>query len=61
MFTPIRNWLQGFVDRRFKPVGTANTGPIEDMELTVDQRVTLLEARLSRMEVGSRSEDDNFD
>jgi hypothetical protein len=61
MFTPIKNWLQGFVDRRFKPVAALNTGPSEDIELTIDQRVAILEQRVARMEVGSSSRDDNFD
>ena len=61
MFTPIKNWLQGFVDRRFKPVAALNTGPSEDVELTVDQRVAILEQRMARIEVGSSSRDDHFD
>jgi hypothetical protein len=51
LFTPIRNWLQGFVDRRFKPAPAATGGPVEDETLTVDQRLALLEQRLARMEV----------
>jgi hypothetical protein len=57
LFTPIKNSLQAFVDRRFKPVAALNTGPSEDVTLTLDQRVALLERRLSRMEVGANSED----
>lgn len=57
MFTPIKNWLQTFVDKRFKPLAAAQTGPIEDVELTIDQRVGLLEERLARMEVGRSAED----
>src|SRR3954447_62943 len=57
LFTPIKNWLQVLVDRHFKPAGAANTGPMEDVELTIDQRVALLEARISRMEVGSSAEE----
>jgi len=57
MFTPIKNWLQSFVDKRFKPIATAQTGPMEDVELTVDQRVALLEERLARMELGRSAED----
>jgi hypothetical protein len=30
---------------------------MEDVELTIDQRVALLEARISRMEVGSSAEE----
>src|SRR3954451_13673398 len=57
LFTPIKNSLQAFVDRRFKPVGAANTGPMEDVALTMEQRVALLEQRIARMEVGSSVED----
>jgi hypothetical protein len=57
MFTPIKNWLQSFVDKRFKPAAAAQTGPMEDVELTVDQRVGLLEERLARMEMGRAAED----
>jgi hypothetical protein len=57
LFTPIKNALQAFVDRRFKPVGAGNTGPMEDVELTMEQRVALLEQRIARMEVGSSAED----
>jgi hypothetical protein len=51
MFTPIRNWLQTFVDKRFKPDSGQHT-LTEDVTLTLDQRVAMLEARMSRMEVG---------
>ncbi len=61
LFTPIRNWLQTFVDRRFKPVSSANTGPMEDVELTIDQRVSMLEQRIARMEVGGSRNDDGTD
>jgi hypothetical protein len=57
LFTPIKNWLQSFVDKRFKPVAPAQTGPMEDVQLTVDQRVALLEERLSRVERGNAAED----
>jgi hypothetical protein len=61
LFTPIKNWLQSFVDRRFKPTAPANTGPMEDVELTIDQRMALLEQRIARMEVGGRQIDDGTD
>ncbi len=51
MFTPLRNWLQTFVDSRFKPDSGQHT-LTEDVTLTLDQRVAMLEARISRMEVG---------
>ena len=57
LFTPIKNWLQSFVDRRFKPVAAANIGPMEDVELTTDQRLALLEQRVARMEVGGAPPD----
>jgi len=44
MFTPIKNWLQGFVDRRFNLVATLTAGPSEDVELTMDQRVAILDS-----------------
>jgi hypothetical protein len=54
MFTPIRNSLQSIVDRHFKPESTeAALEPSEDFVLTLDQRVALLERRISRMEVGA--------
>jgi len=61
LFTPIKNSLQAFVDRRFKPVGAVNSGPMEDIQLTIDQRVELLEERLARMEMGSGRSDDGSD
>ena len=54
MFTPIRNSIQSFVDRHFKPeVAHADLEPAEDFALTLEQRVGMLERRLSRMEVGA--------
>jgi hypothetical protein len=57
MFTPIRNWLQTFVDKRFKPESEADHLQehtlTEDLSLTVDQRVAMLEARIARLEVGA--------
>jgi len=57
MFTPIRNWLQTFVDKRFKPESDAQHLQehtlTEDVTLTVDQRVAMLEARIARLEVGA--------
>jgi hypothetical protein len=61
MFTPIKNWLQTFVDRHFKPVAAAQDGPAEDIVLTVDQRVALLEQRVARMEVGGAPRDSDED
>ena len=55
-FTPIRNWLQAFVDHRFKPEA-ANAVLREDYTLTLEQRVAMLETRLSRMEVGADPRD----
>jgi len=57
MFTPARNWLQTFVDRRFKPESEKEHDQehtlFEDVSLTVDQRVAMLEARIARLEVGA--------
>lgn|GEM_PF-5545178 len=61
MFTPLRNWLQTFVDRRFKPVAPANTGPMEDASPTIDQRVAMLEQRIARVEISGRQIDDGTD
>lgn len=43
MFTPIRNGLQSFVDRRFKPMGSEG-------HHTVEQRLAQMEERLQRLE-----------
>lgn len=51
LFTPIRNWLQSFVDKRFKPASAPLDGPIEDQSQSVEQRLAALEQRLARMEV----------
>jgi hypothetical protein len=53
MFTPVKNSLQTFVDRRFKPEAEKPAGLSEDYTLTLEQRVVILEGRLSRMEVGA--------
>jgi hypothetical protein len=56
-FTPIRNWLQAFVDHHFKPE-TPKAPLMEDITLTLEQRVALPERRLSRMEVADPREYD---
>jgi hypothetical protein len=57
MFTPVRNWLQTFVDNRFKPETADEHNDehtlFEDVSLTVDERVAMLEARIARLEVGA--------
>jgi hypothetical protein len=58
MFTPIRNSIQNLVDRHFKPESDKHTFT-EDVSLTLDQRVAMLEARLSRVEVGADPRDDD--
>jgi hypothetical protein len=56
LFTPVRNWLQGFVDRRFKPApGTG--GLMQDETLTIEQRLAQLEKRMANLEVGSDRSD----
>ncbi len=56
MFTPARNGLQSFVDRRFKPAGSP-TGGHHDI-LTVKQRLADLEERLERLEAPAQSGED---
>lgn len=61
MFTPIRNSLQGFVDRRFKPAGQHYQGLHMDEEHTLDQRVELLEERLAMLEAGRTAKESRED
>ncbi|MEA2677496.1 MAG: hypothetical protein QOJ81_1637 [Chloroflexota bacterium] len=49
LFTPVRNGLQSFVDRRFKPSGGQATDGHHDIH-TVQQRLAALEERLQRLE-----------
>jgi hypothetical protein len=56
LFTPVRNWLQGFVDRRFKPA-SGTGGLAQDETLTVEQRLALLEQRMANLEVGADRSD----
>jgi hypothetical protein len=49
LFTPVRNGLQNFVDKRFKPAGPTHLDVHQEM-LSVEQRVELLERRLSVVE-----------
>jgi hypothetical protein len=53
MFTPIRNHLQAFVDRHFKPSGPAGV-PDEPDEVAMSSRLADLEARLARLESDPR-------
>jgi len=50
MFTPAKNGLQNFVDRRFKPSGPHPTDHHPDLH-TVEQRLARLEQRLQHLEV----------
>jgi hypothetical protein len=56
MFTPARNGLQSFVDRRFKPLGATPEGH-HDIH-TVEQRLAQMEERLQRLEGGDHSSSD---
>jgi hypothetical protein len=57
LFTPVRNGLQSFVDRRFKPAGTGHEDPHAEIH-TVERRLELLEQRLRDLEQGHASEAD---
>jgi hypothetical protein len=48
MFTPIRNWLQSFVDRRFKPVNNSPIVEGSNMDMLRD-RLEALEAKVNRL------------
>ena len=50
MFTPVKNGLQNFVDRRFKPSGPHPIDHPPDLH-TVEQRLARLEQRLQQLEV----------
>ncbi|MEO5703649.1 MAG: hypothetical protein ABIR64_01495 [Candidatus Limnocylindrales bacterium] len=58
VFTPVRKWLEGIVDRRFKPAGPKPTadpmtaGPIED---DWDARMTSVALRVVRAELDARA------
>jgi hypothetical protein len=52
LFTPIRNWLQSFVDRRFKPSPAALAAERQASHSPLDElseRVALLESRLEQL------------
>lgn len=49
LFTPVRNGLQSFVDRRFKPSGPAHHDPDHEIH-SVEQRLDQLEQRLQQLE-----------
>jgi hypothetical protein len=51
LFTPVRNGLQNFVDKRFKPSGAQHMDPHQEIH-SVEQRLDLLEQRLAAMESG---------
>jgi hypothetical protein len=52
LFTPVKNSLQSFVDRRFRPIG-APPSHHEDIR-TVEMRLDKLEQRLASMESAAR-------
>jgi hypothetical protein len=50
LFTPVKNSLQNFVDRRFKPAGATQPDSHHEQIHTVEQRLEQLEGRLRRLE-----------
>lgn len=50
LFTPVKNGLQNFVDRRFKPGGATHPDSHHEQIHTVEQRLTQLEERLEKLE-----------
>jgi hypothetical protein len=50
MFTPVRNGIQNFVDRRFKPAGATHPDVHHEQIHTVEQRLEQLEERLRHLE-----------
>lgn len=57
MFTPVKNGLQGLVDRRFKPAGTGHADPHAEIH-TVEQRLERLEQRLLQHESATKRKRD---
>jgi hypothetical protein len=51
LFTPVRNGLQSFVDKRFKPGGMPHMDAHQEIH-SVEHRLDLLEQRLAAMESG---------
>jgi hypothetical protein len=58
LFTPVKNSLQNFVDRRFKPAGASQPDSHHEHIHTVEQRLERLEERLNRMESGNQPPSD---
>lgn len=54
LFTPIRNHLQSFVDKRYKPSSAAPGMPDEPDEVALSVRLAEVEARLARLEAGGQ-------
>lgn len=50
LFTPVKNGLQNFVDRRFKPAGATHPDSHHEQIHTVEQRLAQMEERLERLE-----------
>jgi hypothetical protein len=50
LFTPVKNSLQSFVDRRFKPIGATPHVDVQHEIQTVEGRLAQMEERLLRLE-----------
>lgn len=57
VFTPIRKWLEGIVDRRFKPTGAPHAGMLPDATVddpSFEERVEAIALRVVRTELEAR-------
>jgi hypothetical protein len=50
LFTPVKNGLQNFVDRRFKPTGATPHVDVQHEIQSVEQRLAQMEERLLKLE-----------
>jgi hypothetical protein len=58
LFTPVRNGIQNFVDRRFKPAGAPVHESHRDEIHTVEQRLEQVEQRLALLESSDKPAQD---